>query len=91
MKNEGFRVLKIEKNNHFFDYQRLLLKNKGSEVLKTEKKNFLVLKNRGKTLWITGFFFIKDGSFNIPIEVIWNIHRKKGTDLLTSARGEFGP
>ena len=31
--------------------------------------------------------------FNIPLEVIWNIHRKslrqKGMDLLTNARGEF--
>ena len=57
------------------DYQILLLKNEGFEVLKTEK-DFLVLENLGKTLWIIGFLFIKDEYFNIHLEVVWNIHHK---------------
>ena len=41
-----------------------------------------------------GFLFIENKYFNIPLEIIWNIHVKsfpqKGTYLLTSARGKFG-
>ena len=47
------------------------------------KKDFLVFENLGKLSWILG------------LEIIWNIHRKslrqKEIDLLTSARGKFGP
>ena len=46
------------------------------------EKDFLVLESLGKLSWIMG------------LEIIWNIHckslRKKGTNLLTSARGKFG-
>ena len=93
MKNEGFEVLKIEKMIIYFIIKDFLLKNKGFEVLKTEK-DFIVLENLGKTLWIIGFLFIEDEYFNIPLEVIWNIHCKslqqKKTDILTRARGKFG-
>ena len=47
------------------------------------KKDFLVFENLGKLSRIMG------------LEIIWNIHckslRQKETDLLTSARGKFGP
>ena len=47
----------------------------------------------GILFWIIGLLCIEDESFNIPLEVLWNIHckelNKKGMDLLTSARCEF--
>ena len=94
MKNKVFEVLKTEKMIISLIIKDFLLKNEEFEVLKT-KKDFLVLENPRKTLWIIGFLFIEDESFNIPLEVIWNIHLKslqqKGTDLLTGAKSEFGP
>ena len=73
-------------------FKDFLFKNEGFEVLKAEK-DFLVLENLVKTLWISGFLFIEDVSFNIPLEVIWNIHRKslrqKGIYLLTSVGCKF--
>ena len=46
------------------------------------EKDFLVFENLGKLSWI------------MKLEIIWNIHRKplrkKGTYLLTRARGKFG-
>ena len=93
MKNERFEVLKIKKSLFFFlMFKDFLLKNKGFEVLKAEK-DFLVLENLVKTLWISGFLFIEDVCFNITLEVICYIHhkslRQKGIYLLTSAGCKF--
>ena len=89
------RKIRSSKNRKFFFFlmfKDFLLKNEGFEVLKAEK-DFLVLENFVKTLWISGFLFIEDVSFNIPLEVICNIHRKslrqKGIYLLTSAGCKF--